>query len=55
MPDLKSELEKVINAWEQPQQETKMDTTTNTKIVTLFEYIKANPGDRKSTRLNSSH
>ena len=48
MPDLKSELEKVINAWEQPQQETKMDTTTNTKIVTLFEYIKANPGKTAS-------
>ena len=50
MPDLKSELEKVINAWEQPTQpEIKMATTTNptpthSHIVTLFEYIKANPG-----------
>jgi len=52
MPDLKSELEKVINAWEQPTQpqpEIKMATTTNSTpanshIVTLFEYVKANPG-----------
>lgn len=58
MPDLKSELEKVINAWEQPQAqptqpEIKMATTTNptpanSHIVTLFEYIKANPGKTAS-------
>ena len=50
MPDLKSELEKVIHAWEQPQldiePEIKMETTTPTQPTitqVLFEYIKANP------------
>lgn len=54
MPDLKSELEKVIHAWEQPQSEPeiKMETTTPTQPASsatptitqvLFEYIKANP------------
>lgn len=57
MPDLKSELEKVIHAWEQPQldmePEIKMETTTPTQPAApatptytqvLFEHIKANPG-----------
>ncbi len=55
MPDLRSELEKVINAWEHPEQtqpETQPEpimTTTptqapKTNAEKLFDCIKANPG-----------
>jgi len=54
MPDLRSELEKVINAWDQPEQietqpqpEPIMETFTKTptsNVEKLFECVKANPG-----------
>lgn len=57
MPDLRSELEKVIHAWEQPEQpefqpthETIMDTPTAPATPALsvneklFNFVKANPG-----------
>ena len=67
MPDLKSELEKVINAWEhpqpEPQPEIKMETT-NTPVTApapaaptvtqiLFEYIRSNPG-KTTTEIEQS-
>ncbi len=56
MPDLRSELEKVIHAWEQPEQPEAqpeaqpestptMDTTTPAPYnEVLFNFVKANPG-----------
>lgn len=49
MPDLKSELSKVINAWEAPAAPAaptgrKFFTATNNVTRVTFEYVKAHPG-----------
>jgi hypothetical protein len=56
MPDLKSELSKVINAWEPApaKEEPKAYfTTTNNVCRTTFEYIRDNPGKSRKDVCNT--
>ena len=56
MPDLKSELSKVINAWEPTptkEEPKKYFTTTNNVCRTTFEYIRDNPGKSRKEVCNT--
>jgi hypothetical protein len=56
MPDLKSELSKVINAWEPEatkEEPKKYFTTTNNVCRTTFEYIRDNPGKSRKDVCNT--
>ena len=58
MPDLKSELSKVINAWEPTPAPTKEEpkkyfTTTNNVCRATFECIKYNPGSTRKEVVDS--
>lgn len=54
MPDLQSEMDKVLRSWESPEAPTKahhFQPTTNTSRAT-FEFVRDNPGIRRVTAMN---
>ena len=55
MPDLQSELNKVITTWEEPEAPAvppqRFQPTTNTSRAT-FEFVRDNPGIRRSVAVN---